>query len=448
MNTPTDNLLFAAIADDDTGASDLAGMLKEQGVETLLAIDLPDEAQLLEWSRGYQAIVLAVGTRSTAPELAQQRTRAAIALLQARQPRQFFIKYCSTFDSTPSGNIGPAIDAALDALQEDFTVAVPALPVNGRTTYQGHHFVHQQLLSDSPLRHHPLNPMTNANLVEWLSLQTRRKVGLAPYSIVEAGADQLRKHWTALRQQGVSIAIVDCLNNRHLQHIAEATVDLRLSTGGSGPGMTLPAVWRQRGWLKDTAAALFESGPTTGTGGCLFIAGSCSPATLNQNEYLASQGVKVFKLNPQELVTGAVEIAATAAQVMAELATGRHCLLATSAAPAEVQAMQDWGATRGMNAVAVGEAILRTLSAIALHVVESGVPRGLVVAGGETSGALCRKLELGAFRVGKNIDPGVPLCYSLGKFKLPVVLKSGNFGAPDFYLKAVAAINDRKEFLQ
>jgi uncharacterized protein YgbK (DUF1537 family) len=172
MSTRNDELLFAAIADDDTGASDLAGMLKEQDVETLLVIDLPNEAQLLDWSRGYQAVVLAVGTRSVAPELARQRTRAAIALLQIRQPQQFFIKYCSTFDSTPAGNIGPAIDAALTALNEEFTVAVPALPVNGRTTYQGYHFVHEQLLSDSPLRHHPLNPMTNANLVEWLSLQT------------------------------------------------------------------------------------------------------------------------------------------------------------------------------------------------------------------------------------------------------------------------------------
>lgn len=448
MNTKTDNLLFAAIADDDTGASDLAGMLKEQGVETLLAIDLPDKAQLLEWSHGYQAVVLAVGTRSVTPELARQRTCAAIALLQTRQPQQFFIKYCSTFDSTPAGNIGPAIDAALEALHEEFTVAVPALPINGRTTYQGHHFVHQQLLSDSPLRHHPLNPMTNANLVEWLSLQTQRKVGLAPYQIVAAGADQLRDHFTALQRQGISIAIVDCLDDSHLQTIAEATADLRLSTGGSGPGITLPAVWRKRGWLKNDSATLIENERSHDTGGCLFIAGSCSPATRKQNEHLASQGAHVFQLDPQALATGELKVESIAAQVIAELAAGRDCLLTASSSPAEVQAMQTWGAERGLDAVAVGEAILRTLSALALRIVASDAPRGLVVAGGETSGAICRQLELGAFRIGKNIDPGVPLCYSLGKFKLPVALKSGNFGAPDFYLKAANAISRWKEYLQ
>jgi uncharacterized protein YgbK (DUF1537 family) len=448
MNTRNEKLLFAAIADDDTGASDLAGMLKEQGVETLLVIDLPNEAQFLEWSRGYQAIVLAVGTRSVAPELARQRTRAAIALLQIRQPQQFFIKYCSTFDSTPAGNIGPTIDAALTALDEEFTVAVPALPVNGRTTYQGHHFVHEQLLSDSPLRHHPLNPMTNANLVEWLSLQTQRKVGLAPYQIVAAGADQLRAHFTGLQERGISIAIVDCLDDSHLQTIAEATAELRLSTGGSGLGITLPDVWRKRGWLKNNGVALIENGRPHDTGGCLLIAGSCSPATRKQNAYLAAQGAKVFQLDPLALATGELKAESIASRVIEELVAGRDCLLTTSSSPAEVQAMQTWGAARGLDAVAVGEAILRTLSAIALRIVESDAPRGLVVAGGETSGAICRQLELGAFRIGGNIDPGVPLCYSLGKFKLPVALKSGNFGAPDFYQKAAKAISRWKEYLQ
>src|SRR5215204_1520048 len=225
-----DRLLFAAVADDDTGASDLAGMLAEHGVRTLLVIDLPAAEQFLEWSEGYQAVVMAEGTRNVAPAVAYERTRAAIRILQARRPRLFQIKYCSTFDSTPEGNIGPSIDAALDELAEDFTVAVPALPVNGRTTYQGYHFVHGRLLSDSPMRHHPLTPMTNPNLVDLLGRQTKRRTGLAPYNEVEAGADRLAQCFRSLRDEGVAIAVVDCLNDAHLRTICRAASDLRLIT--------------------------------------------------------------------------------------------------------------------------------------------------------------------------------------------------------------------------
>jgi uncharacterized protein YgbK (DUF1537 family) len=188
-------LAFAAIADDDTGASDLAGMLAGQGLRTLLIIDLPTVEQFLEWSNGYHAVVMAEGTRNLSPHAAGDRTREAIRILQARDPRMFQVKYCSTFDSTSEGNIGPSIDAALSELNEDFTICLPALPVNGRTTYQGYHFVHQQLLSDSPMRDHPLTPMINSNLVDVLSRQTTRKVGLAPYAEVEAGAENLAHYF-------------------------------------------------------------------------------------------------------------------------------------------------------------------------------------------------------------------------------------------------------------
>ena len=227
------HLLFAAVADDDTGASDLAGMLAGQGLRTLLVIDLPEQKQLDEWSEGRHAVVMAEGTRNLTPAEARVRTRAAIQLLKRHEPRVFQIKYCSTFDSTPEGNIGPTIDTALEELNEDFTVALPALPVNGRTTYKGYHFVNRQLLSDSPMRQHPLTPMTNANLVEHLSTQTARRVGLAPYESVEAGAGELKRRFEALRADGVSIAIVDCLSDAHVETICRATADMRLVTGGS-----------------------------------------------------------------------------------------------------------------------------------------------------------------------------------------------------------------------
>src|SRR5215210_7006371 len=203
----TGRLLFGAVADDDTGASDLAGMLAEQGLRTLLVIDLPEQKQFDEWSAGQHAVVMAEGTRNLRPEEARARTRSAIRLLKSRDPRAFQIKYCSTFDSTPEGNIGPAIDAALEELDEEFTVALPALPVNGRTTYQGYHFVHERLLSDSHMREHPLTPMTDANLVAHLGRQTARRVGLAPYESVEAGAEELARRFERLRAGGVSVAV-------------------------------------------------------------------------------------------------------------------------------------------------------------------------------------------------------------------------------------------------
>ncbi|MET0622450.1 MAG: 3-oxo-tetronate kinase [Pyrinomonadaceae bacterium] len=442
-----DRLLFAAVADDDTGASDLAGMLAEHGVRTLLIIDLPSAEDFLRWSEGYQAVVMAEGTRNAAPSVAYERTRAAIGVLRARAPRLFQIKYCSTFDSTPEGNIGQTIDAALDELVEEFTVAVPALPVNGRTTYQGYHFVHGRLLSDSPMRHHPLTPMTDPNLVELLGRQTRRKVGLAPYAEVEAGAESLKEHFGELRRDGVQIALVDCLSERHMEVICRAAEGLRLITGGSGFGRWMPEVWRERGLFEGAGAprpATFEGADAVG---CLVVAGSCSEATRRQNEWLSRQGVSVSRVRPEEILGGGFDRAALVARLRDELAGGRHCLLTSSGAPVEVGEAQGWAAGRGVAARELGEAVSDALARLTLETLEAQPAGGLVVAGGETSGALCRHLKLGALRVGKNIEPGVPLCFSLGEFRLPVVLKSGNFGGEDFYGKALAAIARAGEYV-
>ena len=441
-----DSLLFAAAADDDTGASDLAGMLAGQGVRTLLVIDLPPVERFLEWTQGYRAVVMAEGTRNVAPAVAYERTRAAVRLLQTRRPRLFQIKYGSTFDSTPEGNSGPSIHAALDELGEEFTVAVPALPVNGRTTYQGYHFVHGRLLSDSPMRHHPLTPMTNANLVELLGQQTKRKVGLAPHDIVEAGADELKEHFRELRRAGVGVAVVDCLHDGHLEIICRAIQDLRLVSGSSAFGMKLPHLWRERGLAPESGEAL-PPPPLTANGvGCLLVAGSCSEATRRQNAWLAGRGVAAWHVHPRDLLERDFDRAPLVARARRELARGRHYLLTTSGAPDEVGAAQAWGAERGLDARAFGEAFSGSLAGLVLEVLRGQTVGGLIVAGGETSGALCRRLKLGALRVGKNIEPGVPVCFSLGEFRLPVVLKSGNFGGQDFYGKALDAIARLNEF--
>jgi len=326
-------LLFAAVADDDTGASDLAGMLAGQSLRTLLVIDLPEQRQLDEWSRGHHAVVMAEGTRNLAPSEARERTRAAIRLLEHREPRAFQIKYCSTFDSTPEGNIGPTIDAALEELDEEFTVALPALPVNGRTTYRGYHFVRQQLLSDSPMREHPLTPMTNANLVEHLASQTARRVGLAPYEAVEAGAEELKRRFEHLRDDGVSIAIVDCLSDAHVETVCRAAADMRLVTGGSAFGQGLPAVWRARGWVEEFDGKEDELLTADEGRGCLVVAGSCSVATRVQNRRIIEEGAHAFRVEPRELLGEELRNASLVDEVRAHLNAGRHCLLYTTDEP-------------------------------------------------------------------------------------------------------------------
>ena len=433
-------LLFAAVADDDTGASDLAGMLAGQGLRTLLVIDLPEQSRLDEWSAGHHAVVMAEGTRNLSTAEARERTRAAIRLLKHRGPRAFQIKYCSTFDSTPEGNIGPTIDTALEELGEEFTVALPALPVNGRTTYRGYHFVHDQLLSDSPMRQHPLTPMTNANLVEHLSTQTSRRVGLAPYESVEAGADSLKEHFERLRAEGVSIAIVDCLSDAHVETVCRATADMRLVTGGSAFGQGLPAVWRERGWVEESDVAEDESLTTNEGRGRLVVAGSCSVATRAQNRRLIEDGAHAFRVEPRELLGEEFRSDALIKEVRSHLNVGRDCLLYTTDEPTEVARVQEWAAREGMDVPALGNRLAHSLADLVSEILEGQSVGGLVFAGGETSGALCRRLELGALRVGRNIEPGVPLCYSLGHYRLPVVLKSGNFGGEDFYSKALAAV--------
>ncbi|HEV7891898.1 MAG TPA: 3-oxo-tetronate kinase [Pyrinomonadaceae bacterium] len=440
-------LLFAAVADDDTGASDLAGMLAGQGLRTLLVIDLPEQKQLDEWSEGHHAVVMAEGTRNLTPAEARERTRAAIRLLKRRDPRVFQIKYCSTFDSTPEGNIGPTIDTALEELNEEFTVALPALPVNGRTTYGGYHFVNRQLLSDSPMREHPLTPMTNANLVEHLSTQTSRRVGLAPYEAVEAGADELKECFERLHADGVSIAIVDCLSDAHVETICRATADMRLVTGGSAFGQGLPRVWRERGWVEELDGKEDELLTADEGRGCLVVAGSCSVATRGQNRRLIEGGAPAFRVEPRELLGEEFRSASLVDEVRAQLNAGRHCLLYTTDEPMEVARVQEWAARCGLDVPALGNKLAHALAGLVSEILEGQSVGGLVFAGGETSGALCRRLNLGALRVGRNIEPGVPLCYSLGRYRLPVVLKSGNFGGEDFYSKALAAVSRPAQYL-
>jgi len=432
--------IFAAVADDDTGASDLAGMLAEQDLRVLLVIDLPSFAQLAEWAADCDALVLAEGTRNLDPREAYARTCQALTLVAPFEPRVYQIKYCSTFDSTEKGNIGQTIDAALDTLGERFTIALPALPVNGRTTYQGYHFVYDKLLSDSHMRDHPLTPMRNPNLVDLLGKQTCRRVGLIDYSAVDRGEEGIRERIIRLREQGIAIAIVDCLKEEHVENIARAVADLRLITGSSALATKLPTLWKQQGWVPDQPGRGDVEVPSPGGLGCLIVAGSCSVATLEQNDWILSRGIPGWHLDPRKIALGDINIEEIVERAGRVLRSGEPFLLTSSQPPEEVRSAQEWAQKSGLTTTELGRRIERTLASIARRLAERGWLGGLIGAGGETSGALCRALELGALRVGKNIEPGVPLCYSLGRWRMPVVLKSGNFGSRDFYGRALAAM--------
>jgi 3-dehydrotetronate 4-kinase len=427
--------IFAAVADDDTGATDLAGMLADQGLRTILLIDLPRASDYERWTAGQDAVIAGIGTRAIAPGDAYERTRAAVRLLGSAAPQMLEIKYCSTFDSTREGNIGPTLDAAMDEMGEPFTVALPALPVNGRTTYLGYHFVHGQLLSESPMRHHPLNPMTESNLVRHLQAQTKRRVGLAAAPIVNGGVTELRGEFDRLKKEGVEIAILDCASDQQLETICEALDEMRLISGSSAPAMKLPSVWRRSGGLTPPAEPVKLRGPAAAGRGFLMVAGSCSEATRRQNLWAGENGARVFRMDAEMLLAGDSGDRIVEA-VRAGLSAGQTCLLSISAGPEEVRQVQAKAQAAGMSAAESGLKIAQRLSEAVLRIVEGQLPAGLLVAGGETSSAVCRTLELGALQVGGNIQPGVPLCMALGRFQLPVILKSGNFGSEDFYGRA------------
>lgn len=436
------SLLYAAVADDDTGAADLAGMFADQGIRIVLLLDLPSADDLLKWTQTVSGIVFATGTRALPPNQAYEKTAAAVRAAGALSPRMLQIKYCSTFDSTENGNIGPSLDAAMDVLNEAFTIALPALPVNGRTTYCGYHFVNGRLLSDSPMRNHPLTPMTDPDLVRWLGKQllgkqATRRVGLTPYSVVNRGADSIRKHWRALRDEGTAIAIVDCLDDGQCAGICDAACDLKLITGGSAFGIHLPAEWRRRGWIsKDTSDALRDLAIADGRG-VLIAAGSCSAATARQNDWAAAHGATVFEVDPIRMMERGADLEIEGA--VRELRRGARVLLKTQSSLVAVENVTAWGRNWGLDGGALGLKIAEEFSRAVRTIVDMQRPSVLIVAGGETATAVCRALAVRAIAVGRNIQPGVPLCVPLHGLQVPLVLKSGNFGSDDFYDAAAAA---------
>ena len=418
-------MLLGCIADDFTGATDLANMLVRGGMRTIQTIGVP-AAPLAEQ---VDAVVVALKSRTIPAPEAVNQSLAALAWLQAAKCRQIYFKYCSTFDSTPRGNIGPVTDALMQALQAEFTIACPAFPENGRTICHGYLFVGDQLLSESGMKDHPLTPMTDANLVRVLAPQTRRKVGRIGYATVAAGAAAIREATHRLKQDGIGIAIVDALADADLRTIAEAYADLPLVTAGSGIGLGLAEYHRKAGVLAHSASA--ASLPRV-QGTAAVLSGSCSTATNGQVLHWVRQR-PAFRLDPLCLARDPSHADQALAWARGQDPSTPVLIYATAAAPEVKHVQQELGAARA------GQLVEQALARIAKGLVQAGA-RKLVVAGGETAGAVVSALGVRSLRIGPQIDPGVPWTQSLDDPPIALALKSGNFGSPDFFEKALAQL--------
>lgn len=415
-------LLLGCIADDFTGATDLANTLVKNGMTAVQVIGVPN-GPLPE----ADAIIIALKSRTVPVRQAVTDSLAAAEALLAAGARQIFFKYCSTFDSTDEGNIGPVADALAARLGTGFAIACPAFPTAGRTIFQGHLFVGAALLNESGMENHPLTPMRDSNLVRVLARQTEASVGLVPFAVVDQGAFAIRQAMTRLTESGRRYGIVDAITDEHLIAIGEAVAAHALVTGGSGVAMGLPGNFRRAGLLPDRpdAAALPPA-----KGALAVLAGSCSRATLGQIG-LARDHAPVLELDPLETPDAAALTAEALAWAEGKLSEERPIVIAASAPPDRVAALQ---AKLGRDAA--GSLVEHTLANVAEALVQRGVGR-LMVAGGETSGAVVTRLGVSALRIGAEIDPGVPWTYAEPN-GIHLALKSGNFGTRDFFLKAFA----------
>jgi uncharacterized protein YgbK (DUF1537 family) len=415
--------LLGCIADDYTGATDLATMLVGGGMRTVQWFGPPEPADVPD---DVDALIVALKSRSGPVAEAVEASLAALGALQRIGARRFLFKYCSTFDSTPAGNIGPVAEALMNALGARQTIFSPAFPENGRTVYQGHLFVHGRLLHESGMEHHPLTPMTDANLVRVLQRQATCKVGLLSYPEVTQGAASIATGLERLHEEGISLVICDALDNQHLRNLAGVIAEMPLVTGSAGVALGLPAVYRARGELSSTPAV--AAVPQV-TGRSAVLAGSCSAATQRQVAAFARSHPS-WAIDVPAVVGGGQSAEAAIAWATRHLADGPVLIYSTVAAE-RLSAVQS--AVGRETAAAAAE---RNMGEIAVGLVALGVRR-LVVAGGETAGAVIKALGVQGLRIGPQIDPGVPWTESIGGPRLALALKSGNFGTEDFFQKAL-----------
>jgi 3-dehydrotetronate 4-kinase len=419
-------LALGCIADDYTGASDLANTLTRAGLRTVQTIGVPsDDLALPE----VDAVVVSLKSRSIEASLAVTRSRAAEKWLRGRGAGHVLFKICSTFDSTDAGNIGPVTDALRADSGDAIVLVTPAFPETGRTIYQGNLFVGAVPLNESPLKDHPLNPMHDSNLVRVLARQSKTKVGLVALADIARGTEAVRARLADLSARGIGAAIADAVFDRDLETIGTVALDARLSVGASGIGLGVARALVASGRVKSNASTAISGAPVGGPAACL--AGSCSQATLQQIAN-AEKVMPVFHLDADGVVAGKEEARRALAWARQRLASG-PLLIASSSTPDQVAALQ---ARHGRDAA--GHAIEQAMADIAEGMVKAGVRR-LVVAGGETSGAVVDRLRIPGFLVGAEIAAGVPVLRAVGASvgEMLLALKSGNFGGPEFFSDAL-----------
>ena len=422
------SVLLGAIADDFTGATDLCNTLVRRGMRTVQLIDVPPPSADVADA---EAVVIALKSRTIPAADAITKSLAALGWLQSAGAQQILFKYCSTFDSTDAGNIGPVAEALMAALDTDFTLFCPAFPEAGRTIYRGYLFVGDVLLSESGMRDHPLTPMRDPSLVRVLQRQSRGQVGLVPQYDVARGPAAIRDAFASLRQAGFRHAIVDAIEDHDLEAIGEAAADFKLITGGSGIALGLPENFRRRGLLGSGAAA--DRLPAI-FGAAAVLSGSCSPATLTQVAYMRERA-PLYTVDPIAIAEGR-SVAEDALDWAKPLLGDRPILISATAPPETVAEVQ-----RRLGRERAGALVEEALAAIARGLAANGVRR-FVIAGGETAGAVVQGLGVTGLRIGRQIDPGVPWTASLGEPELALALKSGNFGAADFFLRAFSVLSE------
>jgi uncharacterized protein YgbK (DUF1537 family) len=449
MSAPSQSvraLSLGCIADDFTGATDLANNLVRAGMRVVQTIGVPQG----KLEADVDAVVVALKSRTVSPAEATAQALQALAWLQAQGAQQIYFKYCSTFDSTPQGNIGPVTEALMDALQTDFTIATPAFPDNQRTVFKGYLFAGEVLLNESGMQNHPLTPMQDANLVRVMQAQTRRKVGLIDHTVVARGSAAIAQRVAALKADGVGVAIVDAISNDDLMRLGPALKDMPLVTAGSGVAIGLP----QNFGVLPSASASALPAPA---GLKAVVSGSCSLATNRQVAHFIAQGGAALAIDPLRVSAGLDVAQDVLAWAKPLLEHGHGPVLVYSTADAStVKSIQGQ-----LGVDAAGAMVERTLAAVACGLVALGV-RQLIVAGGETSGACVQALNLTQLQIGPQIDPGVPWCHAhcdatsapvtaAGTTTgnpmsnptgtgLHVALKSGNFGSDDFFSKAFSKL--------
>jgi uncharacterized protein YgbK (DUF1537 family) len=418
--------VMGCIADDFTGATDLAGLLARSGVRVSLRIGVPSEPP----GETSPFEVIALKSRTAPVADAVEETQKALAWLQDAGAQRFFWKYCSTFDSTAQGNIGPVAEALMRSLGTDQTIYCPAFPENGRSIFMGYLFVGEQPLAESPMKNHPLTPMRDSNLMRLLEPQVTQPVGLANRLTVARGAEALRTRLEALKADGVAHVVVDAVADDDLHVIAEACRDMPLMTGGSAVAMPLPHLYKAQGLLAADAPTTPKPQTARQT---IILSGSCSAMTNAQVALYKDTGAPAFQLDPLEVATRGAQ---PALDWLAQQDLGQAPLIYATAAPASVKAAQEKLGTE-----AAGKLIEDTLAACAVAARDHGARR-VIVAGGETSGAVTKALGVTQLDISTEIAPGVPwtFCTSDGH-TVALTLKSGNFGAETFFTDAQSRLD-------